>query len=128
MDDAPVVPVLGMVGGGQLARMTHQAVVGLGIDLRILAEPDAASARSVAAGATVGSWDELDDLLGFAAGCDVVTFDHELTDPAHLVALEDGRRALRAGQGPPADGPRGRRVPRARARGRPRRGGTRRVR
>ena len=89
------MPVLGMVGGGQLARMTHQAVVGLGIDLRILCEPDAASARRVAAGASTGSWASLDDLLAFAEGCDVVTFDHELTPPAHLTALEEAGHVLR---------------------------------
>ena len=53
------VPVLGMVGGGQLARMTHQAVVGLGIDFRVLAEQEAASTSSVAAGARTGSWRSL---------------------------------------------------------------------
>ncbi|HZE17844.1 MAG TPA: 5-(carboxyamino)imidazole ribonucleotide synthase, partial [Mycobacterium sp.] len=35
---APVVaPVVAMVGGGQLARMTHQAAIALGQTLRVLA-------------------------------------------------------------------------------------------
>ena len=34
---APAAPVVGMVGGGQLARMTAAAAVGLGIDFRVLA-------------------------------------------------------------------------------------------
>ena len=33
------VPVVGMVGGGQLARMTHQAAIGLGSPVRVLSEP-----------------------------------------------------------------------------------------
>lgn len=84
-----------MVGGGQLARMTHQAVVGLAIELRVLAQREEASTALVAAGATVGSWGSLDDLEAFADGCDVVTFDHELTPPSFLLALEDRGHLLR---------------------------------
>lgn len=95
MDPTSPVPVLGMVGGGQLARMTHQAAVGLAIDLRVLTEGHAASTAAVAAGVTVGSWRTLDDLRRFASGCDVITFDHELTPPAYLAALEDDGFTLR---------------------------------
>ena len=35
---APAPPVVGMVGGGQLARMTHQAAIALGQSLRVLAD------------------------------------------------------------------------------------------
>ncbi len=93
------VPVLGVVGAGQLARMMHQATIGLGIELRVLSTSPVDSAAVVLADSAVhvGSWDELDDLLAFAAGCDVVTFDHELVDPAHLIALEDAGHVLRPG-------------------------------
>ncbi|MGH3990377.1 MAG: 5-(carboxyamino)imidazole ribonucleotide synthase, partial [Pseudonocardiaceae bacterium] len=41
MDSRTGLPVVGMVGAGQLARMTHQAAVALGQSLRVLAEgPD----------------------------------------------------------------------------------------
>lgn len=89
------IPVLGMVGAGQLARMTHQATVGLAIDLRVLAAKADDSAATVSPGASVGSWDDLEDLDDFARGCDVVTFDHELVDPAHLAALEERGHLLR---------------------------------
>ncbi len=89
------VPVLGMVGAGQLARMTHQATIGLSIDFRVLAQDPAESAALVTPGASLGSWHSLDDLEAFASQCDVVTFDHELTDPAHLHALEERGHVLR---------------------------------
>ncbi len=95
MTPTSVVPVLGMVGAGQLARMTQQATIGLGIDLRVLAQHADDSAAVVMPGTTIGSWHSLDDLEAFAADCDVVTFDHELTDPAHLRALEERGHVLR---------------------------------
>lgn len=89
------VSVLGVVGAGQLARMMHQATIGLGIELRVLAAAATDSASLVLPGATVGSWEDLGDLEAFAAGCDVVTFDHELVAPAHLSALEAAGHVLR---------------------------------
>ncbi len=87
--------VLGMIGAGQLARMTHQATIGLGIDLRVLAAQPDDSAAVVLPGASVGDWHDLDDLDDFARGCDVVTFDHELVHPDHLATLEDRGHVLR---------------------------------
>ncbi len=43
-------PVVGMVGGGQLARMTAQAAIGLGVGFRVLAGSAADSAAQVTAG------------------------------------------------------------------------------
>ncbi len=79
------LPVVGMVGGGQLSRMTHQASISLGLSLRVLADASHDSAALVAHGVTVGSHESLEDLTAFAAGCEVVTFDHEHV-PGHLVA------------------------------------------
>ena len=89
------LPVLGMVGAGQLARMTHQSVIGLPLQLRILAEHPTDSAATVARDVVVGSWDDLAALDAFAADCDVVTFDHELVDPRLLATLEDRGHVLR---------------------------------
>ena len=79
---------VGFVGAGQLARMAQQAAIPLGIRLRVLAETPTDSAAQVVPDVMVGDYRNLDDLLAFAEGCDVVTFDHELTSPAHLLALE----------------------------------------
>jgi 5-(carboxyamino)imidazole ribonucleotide synthase len=81
--------VVGFVGAGQLARMAQQAAIPLGIHLRLLAETPDDSAAQVTPDVVVGDYRSLEDLLAFAKGCDVVTFDHELTDPAHLAALEE---------------------------------------
>ncbi|HEY1347716.1 MAG TPA: 5-(carboxyamino)imidazole ribonucleotide synthase, partial [Streptosporangiaceae bacterium] len=77
-----------MVGAGQLARMTCQAAIGLGIGFRVLAGSAADSAAQVCAGVQIGDYTSRDDLLAFAAGCDVVTFDHEHVPGPHLAALE----------------------------------------
>ncbi|HVE26822.1 MAG TPA: 5-(carboxyamino)imidazole ribonucleotide synthase [Sporichthya sp.] len=81
-------PVVGMVGGGQLARMTAQAAISLDIRLRVLSEAADASAAQVAADTVVGDHDDLDTLRAFAADCDVLTFDHEHVPTAHLATLE----------------------------------------
>jgi 5-(carboxyamino)imidazole ribonucleotide synthase len=81
------LPVVGMVGAGQLARMTHQAAIALGQSLRILADSAEDGAALVAADVVVGDYRDLDDLRRFAAGCDVVTWDHEHVPNEHIAAL-----------------------------------------
>nr|WP_236724379.1 5-(carboxyamino)imidazole ribonucleotide synthase [Mycobacterium avium] len=66
-----------MVGGGQLARMTHQAAIALGQSLRVLATAADESAALVASDVVIGSHTDLEDLRRVAAGADVLTFDHE---------------------------------------------------
>ncbi len=95
----PRVPVAGMVGAGQLARMTCQAAVGLGIGFRVLAGAAGESAAQVCAGTQIGDYRSLDDLLAFGGGCDVVTFDHEHVPGAHLAALERAGMRVRPGAG-----------------------------
>jgi 5-(carboxyamino)imidazole ribonucleotide synthase len=77
-----------MVGAGQLARMTAQAAISLGIGFRVLADSETDSAAQVSPAAIVGDYRSAADLLGFAAGCDVVTFDHEHVPGEHLAELE----------------------------------------
>ncbi|MER7275466.1 5-(carboxyamino)imidazole ribonucleotide synthase [Dactylosporangium sp. NPDC000244] len=77
MDTRTGLPVVGMVGGGQLARMTHQAAIALGQSLRVLAVSPDDGAALVAADVRIGRHDDIDALREFAKGCDVVTFDHE---------------------------------------------------
>ena len=68
--------------------MTSQAATGLGVGFRVLAGSAAESAAQVAAGTWLGDYRSLADLRDFAAGCDVITFDHEHVPDAHLAALE----------------------------------------
>lgn len=90
-------PVVGMVGAGQLARMTYQASIALGIRFRVLAAEPGESAAQVCPDVQLGDYRNLDDLRTFAAGCDVVTFDHEHVPGPHLAALERAGVTLRPG-------------------------------
>jgi 5-(carboxyamino)imidazole ribonucleotide synthase len=91
------LPVVGMVGGGQLSRMTHQAAIGLGLSLRVLADATHDSAAQVANAVTLGSHTNLEDLLAFAQGCEVVTFDHEHVPGELIKALEDKGHTVHPG-------------------------------
>ncbi|MFD0822305.1 5-(carboxyamino)imidazole ribonucleotide synthase, partial [Micromonospora zhanjiangensis] len=89
MDSRTGLPVVGMVGGGQLARMTHQAAIALGQSLRVLALTPDDDAALVAADVRYGDHTDLAALRGFAEGCDVVTFDHEHVRTGHVRALAE---------------------------------------
>lgn len=95
--DATCLPVVGMVGAGQLARMTHQAAIGPGLSLRVLAERATDSAALVAPDVKLGDYRSLADLLAFAAGCDVVTFDHEHVSADHVRTLAAVGTVVRPG-------------------------------
>lgn len=96
--DLPVgTPVVGMVGGGQLARMTQEAAVALGIQLRVLAEGPTVSAAQAVADAPVGDYRDPDTVRRFAAEADVVTFDHEHVPTELLRALESEGVKVRPG-------------------------------
>ncbi|WP_026424567.1 5-(carboxyamino)imidazole ribonucleotide synthase [Actinokineospora inagensis] len=87
MDARTGFPVVGMVGGGQLARMTHQAAVALGQSLHVLAVAADEPAPLVSPNVTLGHHTDLAALREFAKGVDVVTFDHEHVPTEHLRAL-----------------------------------------
>lgn len=70
-------PVVGMIGGGQLARMTAEAATALGVGFRVLAERADDPAAQVVRDTRIGSHLDPQTVLEFATGCDVVTFDHE---------------------------------------------------
>ncbi|MGT2463821.1 5-(carboxyamino)imidazole ribonucleotide synthase [Sinomonas atrocyanea] len=80
-------PVIGVVGGGQLARMMAPAATALGLELRVLAEAEDVSAVPAVPFAPVGDYRSLEDLRAFAREVDVLTFDHEHVPTEHLLAL-----------------------------------------
>lgn len=93
---------VGIVGGGQLARMMQQAAISLGIDVRLLAEGPEVSAAQVVPDTTVGDYTDLAVLREFASACQVLTFDHEHVPTQHLTQLDTevrpGPEALRYAQ------------------------------
>jgi len=76
-----------VVGGGQLARMMAPAATALGFELRVLAEAEDVSAVSAVSTSPVGDYKDLQTLLDFADGLDVLTFDHEHVPTDHLREL-----------------------------------------
>src|SRR5580692_7762964 len=93
------MPVVGMVGGGQLARMTAAAAIGLGATFRVLSESENESAALVTRDVTIGSHRSLSDITAFAGKCDVITFDHEHVPAEILVKLESDGVLVRPGSG-----------------------------
>lgn len=76
-----------MIGGGQLARMTHQAAIALGQTLRVLSGGPDESAAQVTPDVVIGSHTDLDALRKAADGASVLTFDHEHVPTEHLETL-----------------------------------------
>lgn len=66
---------IGVVGGGQLARMMIPASINLGFRLSVFSEQENSSASL--ATALVGDYKKLNELLEFVSQVDVLTFDHE---------------------------------------------------
>ncbi|MGP3954028.1 5-(carboxyamino)imidazole ribonucleotide synthase [Streptomyces sp. 7N604] len=86
-----------MVGGGQLARMTHEAGIPLGLKFKLLSDTPQDSAAQVVSDVVVGDYRDLETLRAFAQGCDVVTFDHEHVPTEHLRVLEADGVVIRPG-------------------------------
>ena len=80
-------PIVGIIGGGQLARMCAGPGAELGLTLSVLAEGQDAAAAQVVRHAPVGDHRDIATVLAFAAQCDVVTFDHEHVPADVLAAL-----------------------------------------
>lgn len=78
---------VGVIGGGQLARMMIAPASELGIDIRVLAEGEGMSAALAAT--SVGDYRDIDTVRAFADEVDVVTFDHEHVPQHVLRALTD---------------------------------------
>jgi 5-(carboxyamino)imidazole ribonucleotide synthase len=94
---------VGVIGGGQLARMMIPPAVALGIELRVLAEAEGGSAALAAT--AVGDYRDAATVLAFAHDVDVITFDHEHVPQPVLDALvaagvpvRPGPRALAVAQ------------------------------
>jgi len=83
---AKQTPRVGVIGGGQLARMMTPPAINLGLEIKVLAEADGSSAQL--ASTMVGDYTQLEVVRDFAKTVDVITFDHEHVPLAVLEALE----------------------------------------
>jgi 5-(carboxyamino)imidazole ribonucleotide synthase len=93
------MPIVGMVGGGQLARMTAAAAAGLGVTFRVLAGSLSESAAQVTHDVEVGSHLSLTDLMSFASKCDDIPLDPEHVPAEHLASLAAAGVLVRPGPG-----------------------------
>jgi 5-(carboxyamino)imidazole ribonucleotide synthase len=80
-------PTVGIIGAGQLARMSIAPATALGVNLLLLAAESNDSAAQIA-NHVVGDYADLHTVREFAAQCDVVTFEHELIPLSIVKALE----------------------------------------
>lgn len=81
-------PRLGIIGGGQLARMTAQAAVQLGCEVAILERSAGSPAAAVTTHCLVGDWNDAAWLARLAALSDVVTLENEFVDAEGLRVTE----------------------------------------
>lgn len=88
---------LGIVGAGQLARMTCEAASALGVRSVVLAASDDDAAVPVASEVVLGGPSDEGALARLARRADVVTFDHEQVDLAQIAELVAAGTLVRPG-------------------------------
>lgn len=86
---------IGVIGGGQLARMMVPPAIALGLEIRVLAENEGASAEIAAT--AVGDYHDAATVLAFAREVDVITFDHEHVPQEVLARLVEKGVAVHPG-------------------------------
>jgi 5-(carboxyamino)imidazole ribonucleotide synthase len=104
MSPLPPGSTIGILGGGQLGRMSALAAAALGYRCHVFAPEADSPGMQVAAARTVAAYEDTAALAAFAAAVDVVTFEFEnvpvatLDALAPLVPCRPGVEALRIGQ------------------------------
>jgi 5-(carboxyamino)imidazole ribonucleotide synthase len=83
--------VIGIVGGGQLGRMTALAAARLGYRAHVLAPQPDGPAMQVTSRATIAAYDDAAALVRFARAVDVVTIEFENLPVAPLARLAELR-------------------------------------
>ncbi len=79
---------LGIIGGGQLARMTAIAALPLGCEVVVLEKNPHSPAARLSPDSIVGDWSDAATLMKFAERCDVITLENEFVDATALEVLE----------------------------------------
>ena len=80
-------PTVGIIGAGQLARMSIAPATALGINLLLFAQDKEDSAAQISQH-VVGDFRDLTQLLEFSKQCDLITFEHELVPLSVIKGLE----------------------------------------
>ncbi len=80
---------LGIIGGGQLARMTAIAALPLGCEVVVLESNPFSPAARLSPDCVIGDWSNAETPMKFAQGCDVITLENEFVDAKALEVLEN---------------------------------------
>lgn len=89
--------IIGIVGGGQLGRMTAIAAAQLGLKVHIYSDKENCPGSQVANHTVVGDFANADAMLAFAKACDVITFEFENIPFESVKALSDAGVSVRPG-------------------------------
>lgn len=81
-------PRLGIVGGGQLAKMTALAALELGCEVVVLERNNYSPAARLATETLVGDWNDPEALVKLASQVDAVTIENEFINADGLAAIE----------------------------------------
>ncbi len=84
---------IGILGGGQLAKMSAQAGRKLGFNIKVL-DPKPASPAGMVAEQFVGSFRDPETIKKFAQTCNVLTIDIEFVDVSVLRELEKFKKVI----------------------------------
>lgn len=93
-DSTAICSHIGIVGGGQLAKMTALSGLQLGCDVRVLERKAQGPAMNLASHTFVGDWDDPAELIRLAEHADVVTLENEFVDAESLAELEKAGHLL----------------------------------
>ena len=90
-------PRIGIIGGGQLAKMTALAAMKYGCSVVILEKLKKSPSENLAIETIYGDWDDPKNLLELAKKVDVVTLENEFVDAKSLRVVEENGHILYPG-------------------------------
>lgn len=82
-----LMPKIGVIGAGQLARMLAQAAISMNVGVNIFAMSDDEPAVSIAEGKVISTGDNVRDYAAVAQGVSALTFENEAADEQALSVL-----------------------------------------
>jgi len=88
-------PIVGIIGGSQIARMLIEAATRLNIDIKILCKNLQESAALIANNVSIGDTNNYSELTKFALKTEVITFDTYQFSHENLKKLEEQGQLFR---------------------------------
>lgn len=79
---------IGILGGGQLAKMLVESFIRYNVEFRILSKEENTPAGKIVRDVVTGDWEDEDTLIEFSKGCDVITLENEFIDFNKIKFLE----------------------------------------